>query len=61
MADAGTGLERGVQWASAARSAEAQGQAGAAARPIAMGLDVCHTQRELQRVVQRKSKRAERP
>jgi hypothetical protein len=60
IADAGTGLERGVKLANAARSAEAQGQADTAAMPIEMGLDVFHTQRELQRVVHGKWRRAER-
>jgi hypothetical protein len=46
---AGTGLERGVKLAHKARVAEAHAPAGA--KPIQMGLDVFHTQREIQRVV----------
>ena len=58
IAEAGKGLERGVKLAKAARAAAPQGPA--VARPIQMGLDVFHTQRELQRVVHGKWKRAER-
>jgi hypothetical protein len=58
LADAGKGLERGVKLANEARAAEAH--APAVARPIQMGLDVFHTQRELQRVVQGQWRRAER-
>jgi hypothetical protein len=58
IAAAGKGLERGVKLAKAARAAAPQGPA--VARPIQMGLDVFHTQRELQRVVHGKWKRAER-
>jgi hypothetical protein len=58
MADAGKGRERGMQRAKAARAAETQ--APATAKPIAMGLDVCHTQRELQRGVHGQWRRAER-
>jgi hypothetical protein len=52
ITDAGTGLERGVKLANAARAAAAQ--------PIAMGLDVFHTQHELQRVLHSQWRRAER-
>src|SRR4030095_4413345 len=60
VADGGQGLERGVKLANAAR-----GMQGEAAEPIArqamtMGLDVFHTQRELERVLQRQWKHAER-
>jgi hypothetical protein len=58
IADAGKGLERGMKLANAARAAEAQ--APATAKPIAMGLDIFHTQRELQRVVHGQWRRAER-
>lgn len=58
LADAGKGLERGVKLANEARAAEAH--ASAVARPIQMGLDVFHTQRELQRVVHGHWRRAER-
>jgi hypothetical protein len=53
IADAGKGLERGVQLTNEARAPKGES--------IAMGLDVFHTQRELQRVVHGKWKRAERP
>jgi hypothetical protein len=58
--DAGKGLERGVKLAREARRTAAEGHEDAAAMPLQMGLDVFHTQRELQRVVQGKWKRAER-
>ena len=60
IADAGKGLARGVKLANEARAAEAKGQEQAPARAIAMGLDVLHTQRDLQRVVHRTWKQAER-
>lgn len=52
ITDAGTGLERGVKLVNAARAAAGQ--------PIAMGLDVFHTQHELQRVLHCQWRRAER-
>jgi hypothetical protein len=52
ITDAGTGLARGVKLVNAARAATAQ--------PIAMGLDVFHTQHELQRVLHGQWRRAER-
>ena len=60
IADGGQGLARGVKLAHAARGAQ-----GKAAEPISnpamtMGLDVFHTQRELERVLQQQWKRAER-
>ena len=58
--DAGKGLERGVKLAREARRTAAEGHEDAAAMPLQMGLDVFHTQRELQRVVHGKWKRAER-
>jgi hypothetical protein len=58
LADAGKGLERGVKLANEARVAAAPAPAGG--RPIQMGLDVFHTQRELQRVVHGQWRRAER-
>ena len=60
VTDAGKGLERGVKLAREARRAAAEGQENAATVPLQMGLDVFHTQRELQRVVHGKWKRAER-
>ena len=59
ITDAGKGLERGVKLANEARAAAAKGQEQAPAMAIKMGLDVFHTQRELQRVVHRKWKQAE--
>jgi hypothetical protein len=60
VADAGKGLERGVKLAREARRTAAEGQEHAATVPRQMGLDVFHTQRELQRVVHGKWQRAER-
>ena len=61
IADGGQGLERGVKLANAARCV----QEGEAAEPVSgqamtMGLDVFHTRRELERIVQRQWKHAER-
>jgi hypothetical protein len=58
LAEAGQGLERGVQLAKKARAAEAH--APATATPIAMGREVLHPQRERQRVVPGPWRRAER-
>jgi hypothetical protein len=58
IADAGTGLARGVKRANEARAAAAH--APVVARPIQMGLDILHTQRALQRVVHGPWRRAER-
>lgn len=52
IADGGQGLERGVKLANAARS-EAQEPEAEPPASITMGLDVFHTQRELERVGQR--------
>jgi len=60
VADAGKGLERGVKLAREARRTAAEDQENAATVPLQMGLDVFHTQRELQRVVHSKWQRAER-
>ena len=60
VTDAGTGLERGVKLINEARATEVEGQEGATAMSIQMGLDVFHTQHELQRVLQRKWRQAER-
>jgi hypothetical protein len=59
ITDAGKGLARGVKLANEARAAAAQGPEKTPARVIEMGLDVFHSQRELQRVVHRKWKQAE--
>ena len=60
ITDAGTGLERGVKLVNEARATAAEGQEVAPAMAIQMGLDVFHTQQELQRVLQRKWRQAER-
>jgi len=60
ITDAGKGLERGVKLARAARHRVAEGQEDASVMPLKMGLDVFHTQHELQRVVHGKWQRAER-
>jgi hypothetical protein len=60
VADAGTGLARGVKLANAARTAGGETQEDDTAMGIDIGLDVLHTQRELQRLVQRQWKQAER-
>jgi hypothetical protein len=59
IADGGQGLERGVKLANEARC-QAQEPESAAAATITMGLDVFHTQRELERVLQRLWNRVER-
>ena len=58
IADGGQGLERGVKLANAARR-EAQESETEAPVSITMGLDVFHTQREVERVLQRVWKRVE--
>ncbi len=60
IADGGTGLERGVKLANEARSAQAQEPETVSSQVITMGLDVFHTQRELERVLQRQWNQAER-
>jgi hypothetical protein len=60
VTDAGKGLERGVQRAREVRRTAAAGRENASTTPLQRGLDVCHTQRELQRVGHGKWKRAER-
>jgi hypothetical protein len=59
IADGGQGLERGVKLTHAARR-EAQEPETDAPAPITMGLDVFHTQREVERVLQRLWNRVER-
>lgn len=59
IADAGKGLERGVKLANEARRTAAKDHEAAVVMPIEMGLDVLHTQHELQRVLHRKWKQAE--
>lgn len=60
VADGGQGLERGVKLANAARCAQEQAAEPVASPAMTMGLDVFHTQRELERVLQRQWKHAER-
>jgi hypothetical protein len=59
IADGGQGLERGVKLATEARS-QAQAPETEPPAPRTMGLEVFHTQRELERVVQRLWNRVER-
>jgi hypothetical protein len=59
IADGGQGLERGVKLANANR-AQAQEPEAQPPAPITMGLDVFHTERELERVLQRLWNRVER-
>jgi hypothetical protein len=59
IADGGQGLERGVKLANEGRC-QAQELETETPAPITMGLDVFHTQRELERALQRLWKRVER-
>ena len=58
IADGGQGLERGVKLANEARHQACEPESDAPT-PITMGLDVFHTQRELERVLQRLWKQVE--
>jgi hypothetical protein len=60
IADGGQGLERGVKLANAARCAQVEASEIVAKQAIMLSLDVFHTQRELERVLQRQWKHAER-
>jgi hypothetical protein len=60
IADGGQGLERGVKLAHAARGAQVEAAESVAKQAMTMGLDVFHTHRELERVIQRQWKHAER-
>jgi hypothetical protein len=60
IADGGQGLERGVKLANAARCAPGEAAETVSRQAITMGLDVFHTQRELERVMQQQWKQAER-
>src|SRR5262247_4106779 len=60
IADGGQGLERGVKLANAARGMQGEAAETIARQAMTMGLDVFHTQRELERVLQRQWKHAER-
>lgn len=59
VADGGTGLEKGVKLANEQRHAQAQEREAETVALITMGLDVFHSQRELERVQQRQWKQAE--
>ena len=60
IADGGQGLERGVKLANAARCTQGEAAETVSSQAMTMGLDVFHTQRELERVLQRQWKHAER-
>jgi hypothetical protein len=60
IADGGQGLERGVKLANAARCAQGEVPETVSSPVMTMGLDVFHTHRELERVIQRQWKHAER-
>src|SRR5215475_849336 len=60
IADGGQGLERGVKLANAARGAQGEAAEPVSQQAMTMGLDVFHTQRALERVIQRQWKHAER-
>jgi len=60
IAAGGQGLERGVKLANAARCAQGEAAETVSRSTMTMGLDVFHTQRERERVVQRQWKHAER-
>jgi len=60
IADGGQGLERGVKLANAARGTQGEATEPVARQAMTMGLDVFHTQRELERVLQHQWKQAER-
>ena len=59
IADRGTGLEKGVKLANEQRQAQAEEQEEESVPLITMGLDVFHSQRELERVQQRQWRQAE--
>src|SRR5262249_42388857 len=60
IADGGQGLERGVKLANAAPCAPGEAAETVSRQAMTMGLDVFHTQRELERVIQQQWKHAER-
>lgn len=60
IADGGTGLENGVKLANERRRVQAQNRGGEPGPTITMGLDVFHSQREMERVLQRQWKQVER-
>jgi hypothetical protein len=60
IADGGQGLARGVKLVNEARCAQGEASETVSRQAMTMGLEVFHTQRELERVVQRQWKHAER-
>jgi hypothetical protein len=60
IADGGQGLERGVKLANAARCMQGEAAETISSQAMTMGLDVFHTRRERERVLQRQWKHAER-
>ena len=60
VADGGQGLARGVKLANATRCVQGEATETVASQAMTMGLDVFHTQRELERVLQRQWRHAER-
>lgn len=60
IADGGQGLERGVKLAHAARGTQGEASETGAKQAMTMGLAGLHTHRELERVLQRQWKHAER-
>ncbi len=60
IADGGTGLENGVKLANERRRVQAQDRGGEPGPALTMGLDVLHSQREMERVLQRQWKQVER-
>jgi hypothetical protein len=59
-ADGGQGLERGGKLAHAARCTQGEATETVSSQAMTMGLDVFHTQRELERIIQRQWQQAER-
>jgi hypothetical protein len=60
VADGGQGLERGVKLVNAARCVQGEASETVSSQAMTMGLDVFHTRRELERVLQQQWKHAER-
>jgi hypothetical protein len=60
VAEGGSGLERGVKLANAKRQAQIQNPESSTSPAMTMGLDVFHSQRELERVQRRQWQQAER-
>src|SRR4029434_810043 len=60
IADGGQGLERGVKLANAASAMQGEAAETIFRQAMTMALDVFHTHRELERVLQRQWKQAER-